>query len=305
MTYRMKMTVAAAALCLAIFGAVAAAEEMKAELAGIQGRVQMQTLSDTDWRAASDGAVLSRGAMVSTGPGAEVTVKWGGNQAVKVYELSRIKIESLMADSDGTTESEVALEQGRLMAKVGKLKTKDSSFAVRTPVALAGVRGTTFDCALDTTGSQMTVSVLEGDVFVAVGDIETLVTSGFETMINVGDTPQPPVAIPETKLEDLKSDSASLERTVDEEPASSEAAPAEEEEEPEEEMSAEEEAPAEEAPAGETVSVEDQVEQQTEQVADTVLDNTIEDATIQADITDTAEAVIRECVSCITGTVEF
>lgn len=91
-----------------------------------------------------------------------------------VYGPSRLVIDSgsqvVLPRTGRDADREVTLQRGRVTARVQPL-AQGRSFAVRTPQAVAGVRGTVFHVALDQR-YRTTVSVDEGKVEVAglVGD---------------------------------------------------------------------------------------------------------------------------------------
>ena len=164
------------------------------------------------------------------------------------------------------------------MSKVAKLQTSDSVFTVKTPVATAGVRGTTFDTAIDPASNQATVAVVEGSVYVAVGDVEVMVAEGFSSMVTAGEPPAPPTAIPPAQLQELKDAGNELKEVAETAAATPEAAPA--------------------APAAPTAAI-------IETVINTVKDNVIEQTTIQNVISDVAEQVCPAGGGCVQGTIEF
>lgn len=258
------------ALCFSVFAEAAA---VKATLSGLKGAVTVQAAAGGDWTAATEGMSLSQGASVKTGAGAEAILNLGAGSAVKISALALVKIATLTAEASGGSKTELSLDKGRVMAKAGKLKTTDSAFTVRTPTAVAGVRGTAFECAIAPETNQVTVSVIEGNVSVTVGDVEVLVTAGFASMVMPGETPQEPAAIPPEQMEELKTEAGALEEAAGAEVGA--------EEKPEEESSTE--------------------------TVNTVTEDVVNNVTIQNQITDTVE-ILSDCVGgggCIRGTIEY
>ena len=152
-------------------------------------------------------------------------------------------------------------------------------FTVKTPVATAGVRGTTFDTAISPESNEVAVSVVEGSVYVAVGDVEVMVAEGFSSMVTAGEPPAPPTAIPPAQLQELK-DAGNELKEVAETAAAPEAAPA---------------APAAPAAAPDIVGT----------VTDTVTTNVVEQTTIQNVISDVVQQGCPAGGGCVQGTIEF
>lgn len=98
-----------------------------------------------------DHARLYNGNMVKTGKGGEAIVKWERGHAVKVFELSIFKISK--SSMTGNTENiSIELNKGKSFINVQKLQTSKSTFDVKTPVAVAGVRGTGIMAGVDESG---------------------------------------------------------------------------------------------------------------------------------------------------------
>ncbi len=268
-------------IAVAMFGAAAAASSSQAFISNIEGDVTIQASPTSGWYPAKNNMKLSEGASIRTAPDAQVFLAWGDGNSLKIGPLSIIRIDTLMSDAaTGGAKSELSMEKGRLFAKAAKLKTPDSTFVIKTPTAIAGVRGTAFECTLEPDTKNLSVSVLEGEVYVQAGDIEVILTEGFETFVEPGGLPQEPVEIPEDRMMDMRS-------------TSSEAAPAEQAE-----------------PVAAEPQAEPAIEPETgiDDIMETVTDQTVEETTIQNSITDIVEDMIDGCPGgggCINGTIEF
>lgn len=170
-----------------------------AVLQDVKGSVQVKGTTVQPWEDAGNGQILNEGATIKTGPGGEAVVVWSKDRAVKVGPLSNIELESLTAK-----KSKINLSDGKIFARAAKLKSSES-FEVRTPTAIAGVRGTGFEA---TPGS---FAVVEGTVAVTAGGVEVVVGPGMMTEIpEAGAPPAQPSAIPATKLEQLKQTNAGV-----------------------------------------------------------------------------------------------
>ncbi len=277
-------TALAIMIVLTSFAAAAVSAPVNAKLSGVAGQVFVQPAGGS-FEPAANGASVSAGATLKTGPDGTAVILWGKGNSAKVGKLSIVKIDALTVDDKtGTSVSNLSLGQGRLISRTDKLATQESQFTVRTPAAIAGVRGTAFDCAINPANNQTTVAVVEGSISLSAGGVETIVEQGFESAVDLGGTPTPPTEIPPEKAEEIKSTVSEL-KTV----AETSAAPATEE------KKTETAAPV----AAEAVSTADST-------LDTVLDNAVDQSTIQNAIIDNASTLV--CPSgggCIYGTIEW
>jgi hypothetical protein len=251
------------------------AAPVKAKLVGVKGDVTARATADAAWAKVAEGAMLPEGASLKTGADGEVSLVWPDGTAAKLYPLSILKVEA-SSRAGGASKTELNMEKGRVMSKVAKLQTSDSVFTVKTPVATAGVRGTTFDTAIDPASNQATVAVVEGSVYVAAGDVEVVVAEGFSSMVTAGEPPAPPTAIPPAQLQELKDAGNELKETA-ETAAAPEAAPT--------------------APATSAAII--------ESVINTVKDNVVEQTTIQNVINDAVQQGCPAGGGCVQGTIEF
>lgn len=180
------------------FIATGAAHAAAAKLTKVKGDVKARASAAAEWKAVKDGDSVSQGAQIKTGPASEVFAGWGAGNVLKVGPLSTITLSDLSVGAG--SKNKVDLTQGKVFAKAGKLG-KDSSFSIKTPTAVAGVRGTGFEC------SETTVSVVEGSVSVEAGGVEVQLEVGMMTEIpEAGAPPGEAEAIPAEALSDLKED---------------------------------------------------------------------------------------------------
>jgi len=261
---------------LALLSFSALAEDIEAQVTGISGDVMVRQSADADWQAAEEGAMIPAGGGIKTGSDGEATLVWGDGNALMVSALSMITIDELSLEASGKSSSQLSMEHGKVMAMADKLKDTGSSFNITTPVAVAGVRGSAFECNLPQDApNDLSVAVVEGEITVEAGGVEVTVTIGFEVTVAMGAPPSEPMAIPPARLNSLKSVANQLRRM-----AKAEIKSAIKEQKKQEKEEKKEESAA--APGGE---VSDEV---TEQVTDTVMDEVVEQTTIQDEISETA-----------------
>ena len=106
--------------------------------------------------------VIGSGMTVVTGKKSQCNMLIGESSYVSVKENSKLIIESLIKKTNGTEDSSIDLASGRLVVNPKKL-LKDESFRVKTPTAVAAVRGTKFVVANEP-GQDVSISVVEGMV---------------------------------------------------------------------------------------------------------------------------------------------
>ncbi|MBE7438979.1 MAG: FecR domain-containing protein [Spirochaetales bacterium] len=106
-----------------------------------------------------------------------VDLQTRGGSAVRVKENTSMTVAMLL----GRGDARLSLKQGSLLATVKKSRA-DEEFAVVTPTAIAGVRGTTFSVSVDQAGKQPRVKVIEGKVALAprIAVLETLEEKAIE-----------------------------------------------------------------------------------------------------------------------------
>lgn len=122
-------------------------------------------LKNNDWAPLQMGGSLRENDRIKTAPEASVDIQIG-ESLVRVKESSEVTLARMYKNSEtGLEENTLDLAVGTLLAKPKKL-AKGDSFSVKTPTAVAGVRGTMFvveaDPARDTT-----IKVMDGKVQVA------------------------------------------------------------------------------------------------------------------------------------------
>lgn len=167
-------------------------------------------------------AALHVGDRILTGDKSMVTLSFPLDSAVRVYEKSEFII-SVMgpAGTAGDDETEFIAKKGGALLVISKL-AKPGSLRVKTPTAVASVRGTTFMVSVDDAeksdaGPRTGVRVLSGTVHVAAlnrPQLSCLVREG--EMIEVSDVipATDAKAIPKEKIDELIQEEAALKKTA-------------------------------------------------------------------------------------------
>ena len=271
---RMKtMLAGAAAGAILLIGIGATAAPLKAKVMKASGTVEAQVTNGA-WAKVAQGASLAEGTKVRTGPNSEAFLRWGDGNTVKISALSQIELTKMQLEGD-KAESRIGLTNGKVFSKVGKLNGPGSKFEVKTPLAVAGVRGTGFEAGY-VPGQPAVFSVVEGTISVEAGGESVDVASGMMSSVTEGTPPSEPEQIPPAQLETLQQDNTSAgEVSSAEEPATGSSAT--QEKEGQGEAAAGE--PAAEEPAAEAEQASDVVDQNLETADQSdQIDTAIEDA---------------------------
>jgi hypothetical protein len=128
----------------------------------IHGDVEVKAPGEAAWVQAVVGQRLTEAAMISTGfrSGALIAV---GNSVLTVRPLTRLSLEEL-SEQEGNERVNINLQVGRVRADVTPQAGRRTDFTVRSPIATASVRGTSFEFD----GARLEVA--EGRVYVTGRD---------------------------------------------------------------------------------------------------------------------------------------
>ncbi len=162
------------------------------ELVHVEGNVQ------------SKGAPLRPGAKIGagddfrTGRDGYVTIRLADGSTLVLQPGSNLAIEEVRKSPlDSAQSAKFMLQSGRVEATVPKQTTSGARFEVRTPIAVAAVRGTKFRVVSDEEKRRATTEVLEGAVQVEdAGKLGSVsVPEGFGTRVLEGQAPSQPRAL--------------------------------------------------------------------------------------------------------------
>lgn len=185
--YRMYRLLTAVALMIALGDT---AWGIDATIIATTGDVELRHPEATTWEAVEPGMTVPTGATISTSFNATARIEIGASVVV-VSPLTRMRIDELVS-RDGTDSSELFLRVGRLRADVRGTDGNQADFQVRSPIATASVRGTTF--VFD--GANLDVST--GIVRLENRFNEGVSVGGGESSSSTGEAaPRPPVEVAE------------------------------------------------------------------------------------------------------------
>jgi hypothetical protein len=121
----------------------------------VSGKVELQQ-PGMGWQTASAGMTIPSNSKISTGFASEAVVVMD-NANITVRPLTRMTLEEFSSSGD-TTTTKLFLGSGRIRTDVKKSERRINDFQVRSPVATAAVRGTSF------TFDGLRIEVQEGNV---------------------------------------------------------------------------------------------------------------------------------------------
>lgn len=166
-----------------LVAAVVGAPALEATIAEISGKVEIRQGEDV-WRTAQVGQTVPVGASISTSFNSSALLQVGASE-VEVKPLTRVRIQELISDG-GVDRSEVNMPVGRISANI-RGGERRAEFTVRSPVATASVRGTSFDF------DGVNLDVAEGVVVLANKFNEAVaVAQGEQSSASGGGPPQQP-----------------------------------------------------------------------------------------------------------------
>lgn len=125
-----------------------------AEISELQGDVWFRKGGTAEWKGAEKGLLLLESDEIKTGENASAVILLDTAGETGKLDLSantQMRLETMKKDpatEDKTTLLDLAV--GKVLIKAEKLKN-NSSFQVKTPTSICGVRGTLFEVAVETT----------------------------------------------------------------------------------------------------------------------------------------------------------
>lgn len=167
-----------------------------ATIGSIKGDVQVQRGGAGSWAAAKDGGLLHPGDRIKTGSESSCVLKWAQGNVLKLTAFTNVSIDTLAKNpAAGSEQSSVSMTNGKAYAHAKKLAGPQSSFEIKTPTAIAGVRGTKLGVGVDA-DETTSVECLEGVVVVkgAAGG-EVVLNQKEKTTVKKNEPPAAPSAM--------------------------------------------------------------------------------------------------------------
>lgn len=135
---------------------ISAALSASATVKNFQGKVKVKLTPTSSWSRIKIGDSLPANTLVSTGFNSTLILELN-NSTLEVLPLTRMTV-SEVAESNDRISTELFLQGGKIKADVKRAEGLTNDFTIKSPVATASVRGTSFEF----TGN--TLTVLEGVV---------------------------------------------------------------------------------------------------------------------------------------------
>lgn len=141
---------------------------------------------------ASDGDLVNIGDRVQTAVSSHAMVTFFDGSTLEIEPATTVQIEDASSAASGALSIRISQTIGRTWASVQKLTRADSKFEIRTPTAVAAVRGTGFITEVLADGTT-TVQTTDGNVQVTGQGQSVTVGAGQTTRVPVNSPPTSPV----------------------------------------------------------------------------------------------------------------
>ncbi len=181
-------------------------QAVTAKVRAIRGTAQASV--NGAWKALKVNDSLKAGSVIKT-EGESTVDLFINNSVIRVTPDTIIGLEKLLATdtgSDKVTETQLYLKNGRILGNVKKLAAA-SSYQIKTPNGVTGVRGTDFDISYVPLGNgqfKLTVTSVTGTLVTSAANSQGVILTA---VVNTGETWSPGEGlghIPPAELEQLK-----------------------------------------------------------------------------------------------------
>jgi len=150
----------------------------------LKGEVMTMKAGQAAWAAAKKGLPVAEGDRLKTGPRAWCEILFKDGSFIKMEEESETAAEALRSTAEERLFS-FSFLKGKALWMAAKIKSRATSFSVRTPSAVCAVRGTDFSIIVSTSGGT-TVGLFEGKVAVSGAAQEKELLAGEEASAGAG-----------------------------------------------------------------------------------------------------------------------
>ena len=220
-----------------IFGFATALPAMAQDANGVmmvvKGDIKVTSGKDGKTEAAKVGRKVFSGDSIVAGVDSRAKIVMSDRNILNVSPDSKITIEKYTNDAKTDSKNvEIKVEYGKVRAQIEQKYDGDKNkFNIKTPTAVAGVRGTDFITGFNKQTQQTSIVTFSGMVAVGTagpgGQILNAVFVRPGQMTNVGtdSTPEPPKAMPKDELNNMNQDTAGNSGGGDRKPASTVMAP--------------------------------------------------------------------------------
>ncbi len=136
---------------MAAVAVTAYADVSQAKVLNIKGEAKLLRSGTSDWVALTPDVMIAEGDKIKTAAASQVELECAGNAKTAelvVRESTEFAFETFRHDKGTQNETTMLdVEIGSVLVKAEKL-VGDSSFEVKTPTSIVGIRGTTFEVSV-------------------------------------------------------------------------------------------------------------------------------------------------------------
>jgi hypothetical protein len=130
----------------------------------VSGSVRQFLPQDVQAQPLQSGARLAEGTRIEVGADGYVRLQMGDGSTVRIPANSQVRLASVRRqDASQTSDTLIQLDAGRVDASAQPQRSKASRFEIRTPLAVASVRGTEFGVAIQPDAA-VTGEVTQGSI---------------------------------------------------------------------------------------------------------------------------------------------
>lgn len=210
----MKKTVIATVLTSVLFLASQAFAEASGIMMVVKGDIKITSAKGGKTDAAKVGSKVVEGDTITAGPDSRAKIVMSDRNVLNISPESKVVIAKYESTSS-SKNVELKVEYGKVRASVEqKYDGEQNQFNIKTPAAVAGVRGTDFITGYSVATRQTSVITFSGMVAVGTmgpgGKIQNpvYVRPGQTTTVDQGKAPEAPKAMPKEDLNKMNQESA-------------------------------------------------------------------------------------------------
>jgi hypothetical protein len=160
-------------------------------LSGFSGNVTSLKAGTTAWSACSAGQKLGINDILKTAEGASATVTFFDGSSIELAPSTEIKILELANSAGAQTTISLSQQIGQTLSRVAAFTDPASRYDVRTPAAIASVRGSVMLVAVAEDGAT-SVGNVEGKIVVTAQGQEVAIPEGQRSEVAPGKPPEQP-----------------------------------------------------------------------------------------------------------------
>ncbi len=134
---------------------------LEAEAIKVEGKVSFKDSAKTPWMRLKAKMKLRKSAIIKTAEGAKATLKIGEISVISIHELTIIRLSKLSDTKSGATIG-IDMKCGRVDNELKKGKGDETRMGIRTPAAVAAVRGTKYFVESNAKTKTARIGVWEG-----------------------------------------------------------------------------------------------------------------------------------------------